>query len=197
MSRMNRWVDELPAASPDRALLVAGRVARPPRTGQERVWRALALNLGTAATTTAVSAEGGAATAAQAGAGIDSQRVEAEGARAVVSAFGVGAVSKGIRSVFWGFVLGVGLLGVGDVADRVTHQSAASLPSAAAHRARANGFQYSRSAVPATRDDSTRQGAVSATVPATASSGAQSAEALPQRGVDAHESQPTHRVGAE
>lgn len=120
MTKINRWIDELPEDSPDRALLGAGRSARPPEGSKDAAWRAIALSVGTAATTATLSAQATSALSANAGAGAT---IAASAAKGVVSAT---VLSIGIKSVAIGFAAGIGLLAAGKVADRVTRQAPAA-----------------------------------------------------------------------
>ncbi|HEY5957078.1 MAG TPA: hypothetical protein VIV60_11015 [Polyangiaceae bacterium] len=152
MNEMKRWLDELPADSPDRALLAAGEAARPPNESREVGWQALTVALGTvsavatvtskaAATATLANANAaGVAVNAQAHAGVASAAVHAATSAGVAGALPVAAVTKtavgvtglslGLKSVTVGFVVGVAMLGAGTAVEhaieRETRAPAAS-----------------------------------------------------------------------
>lgn len=123
MTKINRWIDELPEHSPDRVLLGAGRSARPPKGSKEAAWQAITLSLGTAATMTTLSAQASSELATHAIAGNAAVAAQASTAKAVAGATGL---SLGVKSVAIGFAIGMGLLGVGEVADRGTEQAPAA-----------------------------------------------------------------------
>lgn len=136
MNELCRWVDELPADSPDRALLFAGRAAQPPSESKERTWHALTAAFGVAAASVAAPAQAGAASAT-AGSAAGATQVAA-GATQVAAAKGALATivaSLAAKGVAVGFAVGIGAIGVAQVATHAIHRATphnqSTAPSAA------------------------------------------------------------------
>jgi hypothetical protein len=154
MTDLKRWLDELPADSPERSLLVAGQAARPPADSCDSGWRALTLALGTTSALTVAATEASAAattvgaatatttaatTAAQAAAVSVAKAAQSAGiaanlqaalpvAAAAKTAVGVSGLSLGAKALAIGFAMGLGVLGAGTVTERVMDRHA-SMPA--------------------------------------------------------------------
>ncbi|HMA96397.1 MAG TPA: hypothetical protein VKP30_27110 [Polyangiaceae bacterium] len=134
MTELRRWVDELPVESPARELLLAGKEARVPEGSRNRGWQALALTLGAASTTAAVTAPAAGAVAgatqtavaakttaaltfAEAAVGTAQTTVAAKGA------LGGASFLIGLKSIAVGFGVGLGVLGATEVVQRVVDRT--------------------------------------------------------------------------
>jgi hypothetical protein len=176
MTEMKAWLDELPSDSPDRELLVAGKMARAPADTKARTWNALVLTLGATSATAASTAEASAGTAAAAkstesiattaiaakttaaasAAGVSLGAAQAVAVKSVVGAAGL---SLGLKSVVVGFLVGGGVLGVAKLADREIHRgrelsqansvtAAVHTPARRAQRASVKNERQDQSALP-------------------------------------------------
>src|SRR5512145_1939260 len=134
MTELRRWVDELPVESPARELLLAGKEARAPEGSRDRGWQALALTLGAASTTAAITAPAAGAvsgatqtavaakttaalTFAEAAVGTVQTTVAAKGA------LGGASFLIGLKSIAVGFGVGLGVLGATEVVQRVVDRT--------------------------------------------------------------------------
>lgn len=104
-----RWLDELPLASAERELLLAGRSARPPRGSLDAQWKALSVALSAAPA------------AAASGAGAHAALHPVSG---IVSKAGTSGLFSAATAKFFvvGVALGVGIAGAGAVVERMSRE---------------------------------------------------------------------------
>lgn len=141
MTELHRWVDELPLESPDRELLLVGKEARAPEGSRDRGWQALVVALGAASTTAALTAPAAGAVAGATKTAIAAKTTTAlqlaeaamgtaQATAAAKGALGGASLLIGLKSIAVGFGLGLGVLGVTEVAQRVVDRAPAHSVSA-------------------------------------------------------------------